>query len=183
MKPAFTFLLLTGVTLLGVIAADAGPPAPVGNPLWKLPLTELSSTRERPIFSPARRPPSTPPTPIYVGPVTVPPPAKSPELGRPAVSLVGTVIGTDVHIGVFLETATKNVVRLRVGEDHQGWVLHLIKASEVTLVKDGEQAVVLELPSPEAPDGVPRVAIGTIPIVSENNADEQPVPARASRRR
>ena len=176
--------MLPGVTLLGAIAAGAGPPAPVGNPLWKLPLTELSSTRERPIFSPSRRPPSLPPTPTYVPPVTVRPPVKPPELERPAVSLLGTVIGTDVRIGVFLETATKNVVRLRVGEDHQGWVLRLIEAGEVTLAKDGEQAVLLKLPPPgEAPYGLPRIA-GTIPIISsENSADEQPLPARAMQRR
>ena len=124
-------------------------------------------------------------TPTYVAPVAVRPPAKPPELEHPAVSLVGTVIGTDAHIGVFLETATKNVVRLRVGEDHQGWVLRLITAGEVTLVKDSGQAVVLNLPPPgEASDGLPRVATGTIPIVSnENYVDEQPQPGRARQRR
>ena len=50
------------------------------------------------------------------------------------VSLLGTVIGTDVQIGVFLEKATNKVVRLRRGED--GWVLRLIKAREVTLYRD-----------------------------------------------
>jgi general secretion pathway protein N len=104
-------------------------------------------------------------------------------LERPAVSLVGTVIGTDVSIGVFVETATKNVVRLRVGEDHQGWVLRLIEAGEVTLVKDGAQTVVLRLPPPgEATGGLPRVATGPIPS-NENYVDEQPLPARAPQRR
>jgi len=184
MKPVRSFLLLTGFTLLGAIAAAAEPPAPAGNPLWKLPLTELSSTRERPIFSPSRRPPSPPPTPTYVAPVTVRPSVKPPESERPAVSLLGTVIGTDVHIGVFLETATKNVVRLRVGEDHQYWVLRLITAREVTLVKDSGQTV-LKLPAPgEDSDGLPRVATGTIPIVSnENYVDKQPRPVRARQRR
>jgi len=181
MKPVPPFLLLTGFTLLGAIAAAAEPPAPAGNPVWKVPLSELSSTRERPIFSASRRPPTTP---TYVAPVTVRAPLKPPEAERPAVSLVGTVIGTDVRIGVFLETATKNVVRLRAGEDHQGWVLRLITAREVTLVKDSGQAV-LKLPAPgEDSDGLPRVATGTIPIVSnENYVDEQPRPVRARQRR
>jgi hypothetical protein len=62
--------------------------------------------------------------------------------------LLGTIIGIDDRIGVFVETATQNFVRMRVGEDHEGWVLRLIKAREVTLVKDREQVVVLELPPP-----------------------------------
>lgn len=165
-------------------ARPAPPAAPAGNPLRALPLTQLSSTRERPIFSPSRRPPP-PPTPVPAAPVAVRPPVKPREPDRPAVSLVGTVIGADVHLGVFLETATKNVVRLRIGEDHQGWVLRLIEADEATLVKDGEQVAVLKLPPPgEASDGLPRVATGIIPIVSnESYVDEQPLPTRAPRRR
>ncbi len=121
--------------------SNAEPPAPVGNPLWALPLTQLSITRERPIFSPSRRPP--PPPPTYVAPVAVRQPVKPPEPEHPAVSLIGTVIGTDVQIGIFLEQATQNVIRLRLGEEHQGWVLRLVKAGEVTLVKGVEQTLVL----------------------------------------
>jgi hypothetical protein len=176
--------------------ADAKPPAPAGNPLWALPLEQLSMTRERPIFSPSRRPP--PPTPpTYVAPVAVRQPIKPPEPERPAVSLLGTIIGTDDQIGVFLDT-THNVVRLRVGEVHRGWALRLVKAREVTLVKDGEQAVVLELPPPgeapavggstvprPVPGGLPGVSTGTIPVISrDNSADEQPVrSARGARQR
>ena len=174
--------------------ADAEPPAPAGNPLWALPLKQLSITRERPIFSPSRRPPA-PVAPTDVAPVAVRQPVKPPELEHPAVSLLGTIIGTDVQIGVFRETATQNIVRLRVGEGHQGWVLRLVDAREVTLVKDGE-AVVLELSPPgvapalagptvppPVPNGLPGVATGTIPIVSDANyVDEQPVPARTAGR-
>jgi hypothetical protein len=118
-------------------------------------------------------------------------PVKAPELERPTVSLIGTVIGAEVQIAVFLETATKNVVRLRVGEGHQGWVLRLVKARKVTLVKDNmEQTVVLEssppgeapaLGGPTMPPPVPN-SIGTNPILSSANyVDEQPLPARGAR--
>ncbi len=126
---------------------DAEPQS--GNPLWALPLKQLSMTRDRPIFSPSRRPP--PPPTTFVAPVAVrQAPVKPAEPERPAVALLGTIIGatTDDQIAVFLDTATQTVVRLRVGEDHQGWMLRLIKAREATLVKGGEQAVVLELPAP-----------------------------------
>lgn len=168
--------------------SNAEPPAPAGNPLWALPLEQLSITRERPIFSPSRRPP--PPRPTYVAPVAVRQPAKLPEPERPAVSLIGTVIGTDVQIAVFREKATQNVVRLRLGEEHQGWVLRLVKAREVTLVKGVEQTLVLKPPSGEAPavrgptvpPPVPN-SIGTIPIVNTADyVDEQPLPARGAQR-
>jgi general secretion pathway protein N len=167
---------------------NAEPPAPAGNPLWALPLERLSITRERPIFSPSRRPPRPPPT--YVAPVAVRQPTKPPEPERPAVSLIGTVIGTDVQIGVFLEKATQNVVRLRLGEGHQGWVLRVVKAREVTLVKDVEQTLVLErapgeanaVRGPTMPPLVPN-SIGTIPIVNTADyVDEQPLPARGAQR-
>ena len=168
--------------------SNAEPPAPAGNPLWALPLEQLSITRERPIFSPSRRPP--PPPPTYVAPVPVRQPAKPPEQERPAVSLIGTVIGPDVQIGVFLERATQNVVRLRLGEEHQGWVLRLVKAREVTLVKDVAQTLVLDpLPGdapavrgPTVPPLVPN-SIGTTPIVNTADyVDEQPLPARGAKR-
>jgi general secretion pathway protein N len=172
---------------------DAEPPASTGNPLWALPVKQLSVTRERPLFSPSRRPP--PPAAPAITPVVVQQPVKPPEPERPAVSLVGTIIGPDDQIGVFLDTGTHTAVRLRLGEDHRGWVLRLITAREVTLVKDSEQAVTLELrpPGDAAPalavpalppsvtSGLPGVAPGTIPIISrEVSADEQPVRSRAA---
>jgi hypothetical protein len=173
-----------------IAALTAGPavePPSAGNPLSTLPLKQLSITRERPIFSPTRRPP--PPAAPPVAPVVVRQPVKKPpEPERPAVSLLGTIIGTEGRIGVFLESATQNVVRLHIGENHQGWVLHLIKAREVTLVKDGEQAAVLELRPPGegaavgGPTVLPALRTGTMPILSsENSADEQPVGRNASR--
>lgn len=169
-------------------ARSNAEPAPAANPLWALPLEQLSITRERPIFSPSRRPP--PPPPTYVAPVAVRQPAKPPEPERPTVSLIGTVIGPDVQIGIFLEKATQNVVRLRLGEEHRGWVLRLVKAREVTLVKDIEQTLVLEpqpggasaVRGPTMPPLVPN-SIGTIPIVNTKDyVDEQPLPARGVQR-
>ena len=36
---------------------ETAKPLPGGNPLWSIPLSALSATRERPIFSASRRPP------------------------------------------------------------------------------------------------------------------------------
>ncbi len=126
--------------------AAVEPPTSPGNPLWTLPLKQLSMTRDRPIFSPSRRPPP-PATPTYIAPVAVRQPPKPVEPERPSITLLGTIISGAEGIGVFMEPATQNVMRLRVGEDHQGWTLRAVKTREATLVKDGEK-VVLELPPP-----------------------------------
>jgi hypothetical protein len=166
--------------------SNAEPSAPAPNPLWALPLERFSITRERPIFSPSRRPP--PPPPTYVAPVAVRQPPKPPEPEHPAVSLIGTVIGTDVQIGIFLEQATQNVIRLRLGEEHQGWVLRLVKAGEVTLVKGVAETLALGpppgAPAARGPSVTPVVpnSIGTTPVVNTADyVDEQPLPRGAQR--
>jgi len=121
-------------------------PPSAGNPLWALPLKQLSITRERPVFSPSRRPPP-PATPTYVAPVAVRSPPKPVEPERPSITLLGTILGSTESIGVFFNPTTRDIVRLRVGEDHEGWALRSVKTREATLVKDRER-VVLELPPP-----------------------------------
>lgn len=124
-------------------AVDREAPAP-GNPLWRLPLKEFSTTQERPIFSPSRRPP--PLLPTYVAPVEVRQPAKPREPERPTIALAGTIIGTDGYRGaVFRDTSSQDVLRLRVGDNYHGWVMLLITPREATLVKNGQQALI-ELP-------------------------------------
>jgi general secretion pathway protein N len=114
--------------------------------LWQLPLKQFSATRERPIFSPSRRPPT--PAPAYAAPVAVKQAPKPREPERPTIALAGTIIGTDGYrVAVFRDTSTQDVVRLRLGENYRGWVVRLINPREARLVKDGEQALV-ELPLP-----------------------------------
>lgn len=121
--------------------------APSGNPLWAIPLSALSATRERPIFRPSRRAPA----PAVVGQPRVEQPApvgpSRPE--RPQLTLVGAVIGEAEGIAVFLDT-NNTVIRLRTGQDYSGWVLNILKAREATLQKDYETAVfTLPIPNPE----------------------------------
>jgi hypothetical protein len=120
--------------------------AQIGNPLWAIPLGSLSITRNRPLFTPSRRPPAPA--------VVVVPPAVPPKVVvRPAepehtnLTLIGTVVGETEGIGVFLDQATHNFVRLKTGEGHAGWILRSIKAREATLEK-GQQSETLSLPAP-----------------------------------
>jgi len=136
------------------------PLEPTGNPLWGVPLSTLTATRERPLFTPSRRAPA----PAVAGPVAaapaLPPPPPPAEPDRPQLVLVGAIANGSEGIAVFLDQATNNVIRLRTGQDHSGWVLRSVKGREATLQKD-QQTTTLTLPVPgEAPataaPGVPR---------------------------
>jgi general secretion pathway protein N len=128
-------------------------PADSGNPLWGVPLNQLSDTRERPIFSPSRRPPPRPVagTPRAELTRAIPKPV---EHERPALLLVGTVIGDEESIGVFVDNTTKEAVRLRAGQAHNGWMLRIVNRREVTLEKNEETAT-LALPQPSEEKAAP----------------------------
>jgi len=122
--------------VLGVFSSqDADDRA---NPLWAIPLQSLTATRERPIFSPSRRPPlvNTTPTPIVVQP------------DRLTLTLVGAIAGEN-GIAIFRDDSNKSVVRLRIGQSHSGWSLVRVTQREATLRRNGEVATVA-LPTPSA---------------------------------
>jgi hypothetical protein len=149
-------------------AANAGGGAPAaerpseGNPLWKIPLSALSATRERPLFSASRRPPppatapAPPPPPMAVGPV---------EPQKPPFSLIGTIIGQDQRIGIFLNEASQATTRIRLGQVDSGWTLRSLDPRSAILEGAG-QMVTLELPQPGASgdptEGLPPQAAGIV---------------------
>jgi hypothetical protein len=135
------------VTAVRVVAPPTAAPERTlsANPLWAIPLTQLSTTRDRPIFSPSRRPP-----PAAVESAVVKAPAvrkREPEV--PQLALVGTIASNEEGFGIFLDQSTKGALRLKVGEDFQGWKLRAIRGREVTMEKD-QRAAVLTLPPPGA---------------------------------
>jgi hypothetical protein len=130
---------------VGVPSPIARERLPSGNPLWAVPLRALSVTRERPIFSPSRRPP--PPAVVaapYIPPAA-PPPPKPAEPDHPLLTLVGTVVGETEGIGVFLDQSAKSVIRLRTGQDYAGWILRSVQGREATFEKN-RRAATLALP-------------------------------------
>jgi hypothetical protein len=119
--------------------ASSDVATPSGNAVLAVPLSKLSVTRERPIFSPSRRPP---PPPIVAAVIAKPVErAKPAEPENPPLILVGTVVGEDSGIAVLVEQSTENVVKLRVNESHQGWTLQSIKGREVTFQKDRKSSI------------------------------------------
>jgi hypothetical protein len=126
----------------------AGPAAErvlSANPLWGMPLAQFTATRERPIFSPSRRPPASAVAPVMPSNVVAVPKPKEPE--RPQLTLVGTIASDEEGFGIFLDQSTKAVLRLKVGEEFQGWKLRTVQGRETALEKD-EKIVTLVLPQP-----------------------------------
>jgi general secretion pathway protein N len=124
-------------------AASAGLPA--GNPLWAVPLRMLNVTRERPLFSPSRRPP---PAAVAAAPSA----ALARRTTRPAapdhplLTLVGTIVGRHQGIGIFVDQTSKNTISLKTGQDHDGWTLREVRDRE-TVFERHQREVVLALPA------------------------------------
>jgi general secretion pathway protein N len=125
-----------------------------GNPLWSIPVSALTVTQERPIFSASRRPPPRAVAGPPIQPVIVPV-AKPAEPERPALALIGAVVGDGDAIAVFLDRTNQKIVRLRSGDAHAGWVLSSVQGREVTL-KKAEQTEVLALQRQDGP-GAPAI--------------------------
>jgi general secretion pathway protein N len=176
----------------GARAAPVGSPAveaerdsaPArGNPLWGIPLTSLTATGERPIFSPARRRPAPPPPP----PVAAAPPPPQPTAAEPEqipLRLLGTITSPRNAIAICFNQASSEVIRLRIGESHDGWTLRDVHAREAVFEKASARTT-LALPSPDDPQAVsapPQLPVAGIQVRTPYppaNAGQQP-PATAS---
>ncbi len=124
-----------------------------GNPLWLIPLGTLSATRDRPIFSPTRRPPATiVAAPVVAASVPAPPPPLEPE--APPFDLVGTIVSKGGSLAVFYNQASKTIVRLHSGESDSGWVLRSVQQRVTTLEKN-HRTVTLALPLPAGTEAAP----------------------------
>lgn len=72
-------------------------------------------------------------------PYTPPPPPPRVETKPPpeplTLSLLGTIAGESDGVALFMEKGSQEVVRLRTGEAHQGWVLRSVQGRQATLEK------------------------------------------------
>lgn len=116
-----------------------------GNPLWTVPLSALTETRGRPLFSASRRPPavvkaSLPPRPAPVAPATPDPPE------APPIALVGTIVSGTIGIALVKNPATQAMSRVRVGEETDGWTIRSVGARSI-VVEKGARSATLDLPA------------------------------------
>jgi general secretion pathway protein N len=155
--------------VLQITAPPSPQPAPAvehplsANPLWAMPLSKFAVTRERPIFSPSRRPPTPAVIPAITPKAIAVPRPKEPE--RPRLTLVGTIASDEEGFGIFLDQTSNGVIRLKIGEEFQGWKLRSVQGRETALEKD-QQIVTLALPQP---------GLGTPPPQNEVQHEIRPV--------
>jgi general secretion pathway protein N len=154
--------------------------ARTGNPLWGIPLRVLTATRERPLFSPSRRPPSPP---AIAAPAPPPRPvaaAKPPEPDHPLLTIVGTVVSASDGIGLFIDQATNEVIRIHKGQDHDGWVLRSVHGREASFEKN-ERTSTLALPAPgdTPPAAAPSLAAASGQPARPNLPVPAPMPSAA----
>lgn len=108
------------------------------NPLWTVPLSSLTATRQRPIFSPGRRP-------LAVAEPQAIQSTPRPLASRPFLTLLGTIAGKNDGVAIFLNG--NDTIRLKIGESHMGWMLKSMNGRVATLQKEQITAI-LELPNP-----------------------------------
>ena len=141
-------------------AADPGRATPssnrneatqAGNPLGKIPLSALTATQDRPLFSVSRRSPALA-IQTVAQPAQDPAPAAPAPPERPALKLIGTILGPPMSVALLRDSATQAVTRLRVGEATSGWRLKTVSLRSV-VVEKGEQSAILGLPEPRDTPG------------------------------
>ena len=138
-KSASAAVLSLCLAALTASPTRAGSIANSDNPVAAIPLASLTATRERPLFSPSRRPP---PVAAEAPTVEAPAPQSSP---RPEPSLLGTVIGPSDCVAVVV-AAGEPPASLHVGETAGGWTLRSIDPRSATFEGSGGM-VTLELPN------------------------------------
>ena len=130
-------VMLLGLCLIVLFAKDAraqttSPAGPV-NPLAAPSLDRLSATRERPLFTPSRRAPPPPPPAASAAPVES---AAAP----PSISLLGVIIAVEGPRAVINDMTRNKIVRLRIGDEIDGWKVHQIDERLLVLGRDGRSA-------------------------------------------
>jgi hypothetical protein len=108
---------------------SAAPSAALVSPLAARALDALPATRDRPLFSPSRRPLAPPPV---VAMPAAPPPSP------PSVTLLGIVL--DVGEARAIVQAAGKVRRVRIGDDIEGWKVTQIEQRRLMLSLDDRVA-------------------------------------------
>src|SRR5262249_59431781 len=80
--------------------------------------------RRRRVSPPRRRPPA-PAVCASAAAIPTPAPPPPPKAERPALVLVGTIVGETRKFAVFTDETTQKIIHLEIGEEHGGGILRL----------------------------------------------------------
>jgi hypothetical protein len=158
-----------------VLAADKAPDVPVeqgsalASPLANEGLEHLSVTRERPLFSPTRRPPPPPPPVVQIAPPPPPPPPP------PTVALFGVVRDGEEFRAIVRTGPAAATTRVRVGDDIGGWKVAEIDRRRLVLVLDDRTATFTMFAGNSA-DGAPRGSPPPAPQTPPPKPSQTPPP-------
>ena len=166
------------------LALAAAPSPPAGaegvNALHGLRLEDLVATRDRPLFSPSRRPP--PPRRVEAPPP--PPPAPEPAVQQaaapeaPPFDLIGSAVGEANSFVLLRKHGTNEVTRLRPGDEKDGWRVGMVSLRSVVLERgDRSESLALSAPDKAAATPLPQLA-GPAPPPAEG--EQLPVDAAAA---
>jgi len=123
-------------------------------------LDDLTQTRERPLFTPARHPPKPPPPPVKKEPVVKkpkvekpPPPPKPPSL-----RLIGVVMSADDKMAMVIDKSRK-VKRIGLGDEFEGWTVAKVEPDMLELTLKDERSVYRMFQMDAAADADARSAV------------------------
>jgi hypothetical protein len=113
-------------------ATDLGTLAVSGNPVAEVPLDRLSDTRNRPLFSPSRRPLAPPVQPDHPAVARV---EHAPQalLSLPSVALFGIVVGAQGPRAFIATESAGRIIGVRPGDDVLGWTVTAITERRLVL--------------------------------------------------
>lgn len=98
----------------------------------------LQATRERPLFSPTRRPP--PPSAADEPVAGTPEPMTAPP---PSIKVSGIIVGSDRRIAIVTVGQTGSALHVSVGSDIAGWKVSAIEARRIELRHEARSMIVV----------------------------------------
>jgi hypothetical protein len=168
-------LFLAAFAGLAPYEALAGDVPPQGeaivSPLAAQPLEQLSATRERPLFSPTRRPPPEPAV-VVQGPPPPPPPPPPPD-----VALYGIVMDGEQARAVIRANAADKLTRVGIGDDVGGWKVAQIEGRKLVLALDGRLATFVMFSGKVSRDAPPSDSMSQAQMLDKQPQESKPAPA------
>jgi hypothetical protein len=178
LAPVAAVLLATAA---GSFAQPAGEAAgalddrAVLNPLAEISVDSLTGFRDRPLFTPFRRPPA-PPEVLVEPPMDNEPVVDQPVVEvseeAPAVTLSGVLEIDSEAVAMLRDDASGATRSVRVGDPVESWTVAAIGADSVTLELDGrEHAIRIFQPGASSPPAGGDEAVAPLPDGSDPSLD------------